>query len=194
MNTKKDKSLYVGVGPYPIHQQHKDVMDELGGDWDYIDKYVDQPGTLKYDAFALPYLNGTIHAIYASHLLEHIAHTEIKGLLSHWYALLKNGGILYINVPDLEWACWTFLNVLLAERQGNQVTGYYNKSIDFDEHEHNFLQIFYGSQAHDGEYHKCGFTTESMIKLLKGIGFKNISIKKQFEAHEIGCLIVKAEK
>ncbi len=185
-------SLYIGVGPYPIHQQHIDVMDKLGGDWIYIDKFVVQEGTLNYDAFDLPYSD--VHAIYNSHLLEHISHRKVKRLIEYWHSLLKVGGKIYINVPDLEWACKNFLEILEKERKGEVVYGYYNSTIDPDNYEHDFLQIFYGSHEHEGEYHKCGYTKESLEKLLKDTGFTNITIKQEFEAHDIGCLIAEAEK
>lgn len=186
-------NLYVGCGPGEIHPQHKEVMNSIPGEWELSDAYVVQDGIKNYDVFNIPYKE--VDNIYTSHLLEHISHRKVKDLVSYWYGLLKPKGKLIINVPDLEWACFVFLETLLAEREGRVPSGYYNKTIDYgDGYEHDFLQIFYGSHSTEGEYHKCGFTKESIIKLLEDCGFSVNKLEQKVEAHDFGCLIVEAQK
>lgn len=187
-------NLYLGCGPGQVHQQHLDIMGDLS-DWVFVDKYVKRDDIKPWDAEVLSEVeDGTIGKIYNSHLLEHISHRRVQDILALWYRKLKKGGEIIINVPDLEWACWSFLEVLMAERTGQKFPGYYHHTIKFEDHEHDFLQIFYGSQANDGEYHKCGFTKESMKMLLENTGFKDIKIQQAVEAHDMGCLIVSAIK
>lgn len=192
--------LYLGVGPYPIHPQHVKVMGgvESFKEWTLVDKYVSQPDTVGWDAETLDEVeDGTVEHIYNSHLLEHISHRKVLDVLNVWYRKLKPGGLITINVPDLEWACSEFLKVLKVERSGNNEAvkyRYYNQTCKLGNTEHSFLQIFYGSHANDGEYHKCGFTEDSLGQALTQVGFKHVSIRREVEAHEFGCLIARGEK
>lgn len=127
-----------------------------------------------------------VEHIYASHLLEHFAHPDLQKILHVWWKKLKPGGKLTINVPDLAWAA----KQLLRYDQGYLLDGYYNTM----EGEHGLLSIFYGSQSHEGEYHKSGFTELFLKQLLEREGFKNITITKQFDAHDMGVLIAKGNK
>lgn len=47
----------------------------------------------------------SVDLIYASNILEHLGRWEYKIALQRWYALLKQGGILRISVPDFEAVC-----------------------------------------------------------------------------------------
>lgn len=184
--------LYLGAADGPLHQQHRKVMGKAS-DWVFVDKYVDNGVNKLWDAETLEEVeDGTVEAIYNSHLAEHISHRRIKQVIDTWHRKLKPGGWLYINVPDLEWACRNFLNVLQNERAGLASKDYYRYSINPNDYEHDFIQIFYGSHENDGEYHKNGFTQESLKDLLKN--FSQVEIWKEFEAHEIGCLLAKAIK
>ncbi len=49
----------------------------------------------------LPFQDNSIHAIYASHLLEHLYLEEAKRLLKECFRILQPGGILRMVVPDL---------------------------------------------------------------------------------------------
>jgi len=42
------------------------------------------------------------------------------------------------------------------------------------------MAVLYGNQGHAGEFHKSGF--------------REIEVKKIFEAHEMGCLLANAVK
>ena len=44
----------------------------------------------------------SVSLIYASHILEHITRLEYTNVLSRWYELLEDGGVLRIAVPDIE--------------------------------------------------------------------------------------------
>lgn len=176
--------LNIGCGPLPLHPQHTEYMK--GDSWVLVDKYVEDPTIKKWDATDLPVENNSIETIYASHLLEHFPHVEVASVIEHWYAKLKKGGELIINVPDLEWAC----KQLIKYEQGFLLSGYYNTFAG----EHGLLSIFYGSESHEGEYHKAGFTMNYLTKLLFKAGFEGIDVKKDFEAHEMGVLIGRGKK
>jgi predicted SAM-dependent methyltransferase len=54
------------------------------------------------EIYPLPYEDGTVDIIRASHVLEHFSHKEVDDVLADWVRALKPGGILRIAVPDFE--------------------------------------------------------------------------------------------
>jgi len=98
----------------------------------------------------IPVEKNSIDLIYSSHLLEHISRLEIYDVLKHWWQLLKDGGKLYIIVPDLEVAA---IEVLTCKT--NPAT----------------WDIIYGAQNYEENFHKCGFTKTSLMALLEKYGF-----------------------
>jgi len=51
----------------------------------------------------LPVADGTVDAIYASHILEHLALDDFHVALRNTWRLLKAGGVFRLIVPDLRW-------------------------------------------------------------------------------------------
>lgn len=54
------------------------------------------------DVRKLPFEDGTVDEIYASHLLEHFSWSETDGLLAEWRRVLRKDGVAYISVPDFD--------------------------------------------------------------------------------------------
>ncbi len=172
--------LNLGVGPFPIHQQHLDIMGDIS-EWTLVDKFVHDDRIKNWDAEVLDEVkNETVDVIYASHLLEHISHRNLVPVLETWYAKLKPGGKLIINVPDMEWAA----HQILRFESGQILSGLYS---DY-EGEHGLQSVIFGSHAHEGEYHKACFVRTSLWELLDGVGYKKIKIDQFEDAHEMGIL------
>jgi len=49
----------------------------------------------------LPFSNETVDEIFASHVVQYFTNDEWLRSLKDWYRVLKFGGILYVQVPDL---------------------------------------------------------------------------------------------
>ena len=177
----KDIKLYIGCAMPPIHRQHLQIIDDT---WTLIDLYVDHPSVVKMDARKLEYPDKSVAKIYTSHLLEHFGLWEIEPILKEWNRVLVQGGQLILNVPDMEWAAYE----LISLQAGNPP-----KSPVFNT-EKKIMEIFYGNQDHEGEFHKSGYTVNSLTQYLESCGFGDIKIKQIYEAHEMGCLISTAIK
>ena len=178
--------LNLGSAMPPIHPQHLEVMKDFEN-WQLVDLFVKHPDILNMDAKTLDQVpDGYLEHIYASHLLEHIEHTQLVPILETWYKKLKPGGLLTVNVPDMEWTA----KQILKFESGQLLTGLYT---DF-EGNHGLQTIVYGSQAHEGEYHKACFTRTSLMELVDGVGFIKIKVEKIFEAHDMGCLLLRCVK
>lgn len=58
------------------------------------------------DARKLPYADGSVDVLYASHLLEHFDYdNEVAAVLKEWARVLRPGGLMRISVPDVEKLC-----------------------------------------------------------------------------------------
>lgn len=183
----KTVKLNLGCGPLPLHQQHLTIM---GGDlrgWTLVDKYVKHQMIENWDATKLDEVeDGTAEHIYASHLLEHLPYTEVPEILSMWRRKLAPNGILTLNVPDLVWGC----TQVLKYAGGQILDGYF---YEFDG-EHGLMSVLYGNEAHEGEFHKSGFVDRYLNELLEQVGFVDIEIKSEVDAHDMGVLIATAKK
>lgn len=178
--------INLGCGPFPIHPQHFDIMGDIS-EWTLVDKFVQDPKIQNWDATVLDEVEpNSCDTLYSSHLLEHFPHTQTLSILKVWKNKLKTGGELILNVPDLDWACLQ----ILRYGSGQKLDGYYHQW----QGEHGLLSVVFGSQSHEGEFHKAGFTKQSLTELLEDAGFVDISITKEFEAHDMGCLIARAKK
>lgn len=95
----------------------------------------------------------SVDLIYASHVLEHIGRRKYMSVLTRWYNILKNDGVLRIAVPDFE-----------------KVVEYYNKHKDL-----NILRGFlYGGQDYKENFHYCSWDFNTLSNDLKKIGFKKV--------------------
>ena len=88
------------------------------------------------------------------HFLEHFSWRETVPLLDRVRSWLVPGGLLRIEVPDME--------TILDNWRSND----------------DWLRYLYGSQQHDGEYHKTGFTRATLLTAIHDAGFRDITIEK----------------
>ena len=82
--------LELGAGANPNKDSswiHQDIRDLPGID-------------LVCNAKELPYINGEVEEIYASHVIEHFGWREVKEVLNEWVRLLRWEGKLELIVPD----------------------------------------------------------------------------------------------
>lgn len=71
-----------------------------------IDGYVSLDLKNGDDARSLPYADGSVDEVYASHLLEHFDYTtEVADVLREWARVLVPGGLMRISVPDVAKYC-----------------------------------------------------------------------------------------
>lgn len=104
------------------------------------------------DAHMLPFRNECFDHVYSSHLIEHFSHRKIRIVVAEWLRVLKKGGAIEIECPDLRARAFLFF---LNPTWGN-------------------VKNIYGEQDHAGNYHKCGFSFGLLKHVLESSGIRNV--------------------
>jgi len=105
-----------------------------------------------------PFPSDSVDEIIMKDFIEHLSWRVVEDFLKDCYRVLKKGGRMYIQVPDLEVIA---KKVILNPnyRYGN-LEGW--KAISF---------WVYGAQDYLENAHKAGFTIPTLKKLLESVGF-----------------------
>ena len=75
-------------------------------EWKFPGAYAVDPVITDYDALNFPYDN--LDYIFSSHCLEHLY--DWVDVLNYWTLKLKNGGVLFLYLPDYSQEYWKPLN------------------------------------------------------------------------------------
>lgn len=110
----------------------------------------------------LPFDNETVDNIYACHVIEHFSRDEWEEIYPDWVRVLKIGGTIEIRCPDIVKSCQQLID---------------------NPNELRSLQILYGLQSHDGEYHKNGFTEQSLTEYFMGFDAEVLEPSTDYELH-----------
>lgn len=127
------------------------------------------------DGRSLEYTDNSVDEIYSSHFLEHLSMADVAPTLREWARVLKPNSRLQLEVPDLEWCLVEWLRDNNAERRGFS------------------LQRIFGNQSTEGEFHKTGFTHDSLNELLSYSGFTSITMKHVW-SHDQQSIVATAIK
>lgn len=122
--------------------------------------------------------DNTIDHIFAHAVLEHIPPWDSINTLREWNRVLKSGGTIQIEVPDLErvFQDWLINKTLGEEEAINNIYGG-NKSPD---------------KAYSHQDHLTGFTYDRLTRMMRDCGFTNFERLEHPRYHHI--LAVYAQK
>ena len=94
------------------------------------------------DMWSVPFDDDSVDEIFSTHALEHAYKGQVVPTLKEWERLLRPGGTIDLEVPDLIWCCLNWLR---------------HRTNDWH------MDAIFGNQDHvPGELHKTGFTPEIM--------------------------------
>jgi SAM-dependent methyltransferase len=122
--------------------------------WINVDLVARGPEVIRHDLRrGLPFDNGTIDAVYHSHVLEHLDPERGRDLIAECYRVIKPGGVVRVIIPDLEaiarnyldaleradrskcgetddydWMMLELLDQLIRTRSGGRMAAYTNRS------------------------------------------------------------------
>lgn len=110
------------------------------------------------DVTRLPTMLNHVDEILAVQVLEHFSEAEAIEVLKKWISKLKKGGVLEVDVPDLDGTVELF-----SKRETPE-------DLDW------FLRLMFGSQKDQYSYHKWMYTKESLYNIFLGLGLEDIEI------------------
>lgn len=148
--------------------------DDIKDGYINVDLY-NSNAEVQMDIRRLDYEDNIIDEIFSSHALEHFSKRETIPILREWNRVLKSGGQLVMNLPDIEWCMLNWLNTPEKDK--------WDWSID----------SIFGHQMTEGEVHRTGFTKARLEYLLMITGYNNISIVNH-QSHGQTCFLVHANK
>jgi predicted SAM-dependent methyltransferase len=154
MNDVKLLKLNIGSGPFKM-EGYTNVDLLPGPNVDVV-----------ASADKLPFKDGEVDEILAEHLIEHLTFFQFNKAMAEWHRVLRPGGTLVIECPDLLGLCQQFVEANEYGRY-NTFKGYWP-----------IIAHFYGHQRGKNEaeemsqVHKSGYTSEHLIEVLEGIGYE----------------------
>lgn len=121
-----------------------------------------------------PFADNSVDEILSVHVVEHFWRWEVRDILKEWVRVLKPGGRMILECPNLESACRHFLeNTELHSRE--------------DQNGQRSMWVFYGDPAWKDPYmiHRWGYTPDSLATLMKEAGLSDIKQEPaQFKLRE----------
>ncbi len=105
------------------------------------------------DAAFMPFAEGSVDGVFASHVLEHFSYWVEMSVLAGWAACLKPGGVLHIVVPSLEWCA----RQILSDHPSKALLG-----------------TLYAGQTTQWDVHLNGFTMRKLRSMFERLGLNVI--------------------
>lgn len=133
---------------------------------DYLSVDLHTDADLNHDLTTpLPYKDGTVDAIYSSHVIEHFTRDEWENVRKDWARVIKKGGTIEIRCPDI---------IKVSKQLSTAKT-----KEDFDL----ALTRIYGAQCHDGDYHKNGFNKVKLMLDFAPLRAQMLDPSTDYELH-----------
>lgn len=110
-----------------------------------------------------PFADSSADEILSVHVVEHFWRWEIRDVLREWIRVLKPGGRMVVECPNIKSACETFL----------QNPEQFSRD---DQHGQRTMWVFYGDPKWKDPLmiHRWGYTPESLRSLLAEVGLAGI--------------------
>lgn len=154
--------LEIGPGP-----------EKLGADWTTVSS-VPAPGVdylCEWGQDPLPFLDGTVDEVYASHVIEHVPWTHTEAALFEVWRVLKPGGLIELHTIDF----------------GTIANDYHYGTVESGKQGHpmrelSFRVFAYAKTPGDracANWHHALFDFAYLTELLKGLEFVDIRLVKE---------------
>jgi SAM-dependent methyltransferase len=116
----------------------------------------------------IPHRDGSVDAIYASHMLEHLDRIEARAFLAECRRVLRPGGVLRLAVPDLRNAAYQYLHL-------NDGDGFL-RHLQFDLDKPRGLVARLRRELTGGRGHHWMYDSDTLVALVAGAGFAEIEL------------------
>ncbi|MEX1108563.1 MAG: methyltransferase domain-containing protein [Dongiaceae bacterium] len=114
------------------------------------------------------FADGSVASVYSAHVFEHLGfRSELPQALAEVRRVLARGGQFCISVPDLDRLCRLFIRPDLPLDLRIRV-----------------VKMIFGQQAHEFDFHKFGFSFETLTFHLAQAGFTKVTQVREFDLFE----------
>ncbi|MEX0808201.1 MAG: methyltransferase domain-containing protein [Dongiaceae bacterium] len=111
------------------------------------------------------FADGSVAGVYSAHVFEHLGfRSELPQALAEVRRVLSPGARFYISVPDLDRLCRLFIRPDLPLDLRIRV-----------------VKMIFGQQAHEFDFHKFGFSFETLTFHLAQAGFAKVTRVREFD-------------
>jgi predicted SAM-dependent methyltransferase len=133
---------------------------------------------IRADIRDIPVPDGSFDVVHSRHALEHFGRAEIVALLTEWVRILRIGGELRINVPNLKYA----IEQILKQDAG-----------EIEPHPYAWWQL-YGQQTDERDVHKNGYTARRLRLLLEMpcFGLDDVTVEEVHDGQNLQATATKA--
>jgi SAM-dependent methyltransferase len=131
-----------------------------------------------------PFEDGSVDEILSVHVVEHFWRWEVVDVLKEWVRILKPGGIMFLECPNLLSACYE----LLQNPDGAAGPGQEGQRS---------MWVFYGDPAWRDPLmiHRWGYTPRSLAQIMHEAGLMNLRQEPaQFKLREPRDMRIVGEK
>ena len=130
--------------------------------WTVVDVAPGGDGVVRIDDMAaLPFADGSVGELYASHCLEHAGWRQAGATLREWRRVVAPGGGLSVAVPDVP----ALARLLDADEVADEVATFY---------------VLYGAQRDATDFHRSGYSERLLTALLREAGWCGVRRVRDF--------------
>jgi SAM-dependent methyltransferase len=147
LNGKK-RVVDLGCGEFPYEPKEDEVVIT-------VDARDEVKPDYRADLRRLPFGSGEFDVVTSNHTLEHFNRGEVDAVLDEWIRVMKPDGEFRVRVPNLIWAADQIMNGVVN---------------------HDVLNVLYGEQSYDLNFHRVGFTPAVLTALLEARGLEVIEM------------------
>lgn len=150
----------------------------------------------------LPFDDGCCSTIFTEHFIEHLSYPEgVDAFASECMRILEPGGEMLISVPDTFWPLKEYIDGGHSYLDACRNNNWHPETFTtFMEHiNYHFRQRAPGESYSSFQNHRFAYDFETLNKVLREAGFKEIS-EREFdpaldsESRRLGSLLVRATK
>jgi len=148
-----------------------------------IDLYEQAGVDLVMDATDLLFVNNSVDEIRSEHLIEHFTYHQATKAFKEWFRVLKPGGLLFIECPDILGYCKRFIGepenrwcgippgTEFTPRYGHAlIQGFFGNQMGPNKP----IQYGFGSLPQLAQTHKSGWTVGYLTGWLRNVGSTKI--------------------
>jgi predicted SAM-dependent methyltransferase len=141
--------------------------------------------------------DGSVDLIEHHHMIEHLSFSQAERAMSEWARVLRPGGLLVVTCPNLDLVAKKWLvdkyrrpfNFMVKKYLLRRDVGeFYDTRYDYT------IKMFYGSQEHEGMFHKSGYDPRQLARLLAKHGMVTEFVKTPYPFQPTPSMLVIARK